>query len=101
MCLDIFGCGVSYTANEPVGNVNGKGAPRHEEVGGTLSKIRRCGLVTIMAKSKRKPSKFTAGREARRRAREAAGPPPAERVIPDKRLKPPKHKKDPRESSDQ
>jgi len=46
-----------------------------------------------MAKSKRKPSKFTAGREARRRARELAGPPPAERVIPDKRLKPPKHKK--------
>jgi len=46
-----------------------------------------------MAKSKRKPAKFTAGREARRRARELAGPPPAERVIPDKRLKPPKHKK--------
>ena len=55
--------------------------------------IRGCGLVTIMAKSKRKPSKFTAGREARRRAREAAGPPPAERVIPDKRRKPSKHKK--------
>jgi hypothetical protein len=46
-----------------------------------------------MSKSKRKPSKFTAGREARRRAREAAGPPPAERVIPDKRRKPSKHKK--------
>jgi len=54
-----------------------------------------------MAKNKRKPSKFTAGREARRRAREVAGPPPAERVIPDKRLKPPKHKKDALESSDQ
>ena len=49
--------------------------------------------MAIMAKSKRKPSKFTAGREARRRAREVAGPPPAERVIPDKLLKPPKHKK--------
>jgi hypothetical protein len=49
--------------------------------------------LPIMAKRKRKPSKFTAGREARRRAREVAGPPPAERVIPDKRLKPPKHKK--------
>jgi hypothetical protein len=46
-----------------------------------------------MAKSKRKPSKFTAAREARRRARELAGPPPAERIIADKRLKPPKHKK--------
>jgi hypothetical protein len=46
-----------------------------------------------MAKGKRKPSKFSAGKEARRRARERAGPPPAARVIPDKRLKPPKHKK--------
>jgi hypothetical protein len=46
-----------------------------------------------MAKSRRKPTKFAAGKEARRRARELAGPPPAERVIPDKRLKPPKHKK--------
>jgi hypothetical protein len=45
-----------------------------------------------MAKSRRKPTKFAAGKEARRRARELAGPPPAERVIPDKRLKPPKHK---------
>jgi len=51
-----------------------------------------------MAKSKRKPKKFSAGSEARRRARELAGPPPAERVIPDKRLKPPKHKKSPLES---
>jgi len=44
-------------------------------------------------KKKAKPRKFTAGAEARRRARELAGPPPAARVIPDKRLKPPKHKK--------
>jgi hypothetical protein len=49
--------------------------------------------VKTVAKSKRKPTKFTAGREARRRARELAGPPPAERIIPDKRLKPPKHRK--------
>lgn len=54
-----------------------------------------------MAKSKRKPKKFTAGKEARRRAREQAGPPPAERVIPDKRLKPVKHKKNPIESESQ
>jgi hypothetical protein len=46
-----------------------------------------------MSRSKTKPKKFTAGKEARRRARELAGPPPAARVIPDKRLKPPKHKK--------
>jgi hypothetical protein len=46
-----------------------------------------------MAKNKRKVKKFTAGTEARRRAREVAGPPPAERIIPDKRRKPSKHKK--------
>ena len=45
-----------------------------------------------MAPKKRKP-KFTAANEARRRARLAAGTPPAARVIPDKRSKPPKHKK--------
>jgi hypothetical protein len=55
----------------------------------------------MMAKSKRKKSKFTAAREARRRAREVAGPPPAGRVIPDKRLKPPKHKKKPLENDGQ
>jgi hypothetical protein len=44
-------------------------------------------------KKKAKPKKFSAGAEARRRAREIAGPPPAARVIPDKRLKPPKHKR--------
>jgi hypothetical protein len=45
------------------------------------------------SKSRSKPKKFTAAGEARRRARELAGSPPAARVIPDKRLKPPKHKK--------
>jgi len=55
-------------------------------------------VETIMAR--RKPSarkvartkpKFTVGAEARRCAREAAGSPPAERIIPDKRHKKPKH----------
>jgi hypothetical protein len=46
-----------------------------------------------MTKGKKKPTKFTAAREARRRAREAAGPPPVQRVISDKRIKPPKHRK--------
>jgi hypothetical protein len=32
-------------------------------------------------------------KEARRRARQGIGMPPAERLIPDKRLKPPKYKK--------
>jgi hypothetical protein len=42
---------------------------------------------------KKRKTKFTAAKEARRRARLAAGTPPTERVIPDKRRKPPKHKK--------
>jgi hypothetical protein len=46
-----------------------------------------------MKKTGANKKKFSAGNEARRRARELAGPPPAARVIPDKRLKPPKHKK--------
>ncbi|MGH9774913.1 MAG: hypothetical protein ACRD50_08190 [Candidatus Acidiferrales bacterium] len=41
----------------------------------------------------KRKSKFRAAKEARRRARLAAGTPPAGRVIPDKRDKPPKHKK--------
>ena len=45
-----------------------------------------------MRKRKQKRKKFRAAGEARRRAREVAGTPPAARVIPDKRLKPPKHK---------
>jgi hypothetical protein len=45
------------------------------------------------SKSRSKPKKFSASGEARRRARELAGSPPAARVILDKRLKPPKHKK--------
>lgn len=43
--------------------------------------------------SKRKKTKFKVGREARRRARLGIGMPPAERTIPDKREKPPRHKK--------
>ena len=43
--------------------------------------------------SKKRKTKFTAAKEARRRARLAAGSPPVERVIADKRRKPPKHKK--------
>jgi hypothetical protein len=43
--------------------------------------------------AKRSKKKYRVGKEARRRAREMAGLPPAGRVIPDKRRKPPKHKK--------
>jgi len=37
--------------------------------------------------------KFSAAKEARRRARAVLGTPPATRVVADRRLKPPKHKK--------
>ncbi len=43
---------------------------------------------------KRKKKRFDAGKEARRRARESAVAPATTRVIPDKRKRPPKHKKD-------
>ena len=41
----------------------------------------------------KKLRKFSPGQAARRVARELVGQPPPERVIPDKRRKPPKHKK--------
>ena len=49
-----------------------------------------------MPPSKKRP-KFNAGQAARRVAREIIGQPPVERVIPDKRRKPQKHKKPLRE----
>lgn len=45
-------------------------------------------------RGKRKRS-FSAGAQARLRAREAIGTPPPSRAIPSKKRKPPKHKKDP------
>jgi hypothetical protein len=54
-----------------------------------------------LVRKKRDRSQFTAGREARRRARELAGQPPPGRVIPNKRRKPPKHKKKLLETEDQ
>jgi hypothetical protein len=44
-------------------------------------------------KKSRIKSKVDLAKEARRRARDRAGLPPGSRVIPDKRRKPPKHKK--------
>ena len=41
----------------------------------------------------RKKKRIRVEKEARRRARQGIGLPPPERVIIDKRLKPPKHKK--------
>ena len=47
---------------------------------------------------KRKKKKFEMGNEARRRARASGLAPAATRVIPDKRKRPAKHKKDPLEA---
>jgi len=44
-------------------------------------------------RAKKKKPRFRVGKEVRRRARMGIGPPPPERVIVDKRLKPSKHKK--------
>ncbi len=42
---------------------------------------------------RRKKRRFSASKEAKRQARARIGSPPAERILPDKRKKPPKHKK--------
>jgi len=48
---------------------------------------------TLTVARRKKKRKFEKGTEARRMARETVGAPPAARVIPDRRTKPPKHKK--------
>ena len=48
--------------------------------------------AALMAKAKKQKS-FSAPKQARKRSREVLGAPPATRVIPDRRDKPPKHKK--------
>jgi hypothetical protein len=50
---------------------------------------------------KRPARKFKASKEARRVARETIGIPPAQKVVPDKRRRPPKHKKTARELIEQ
>lgn len=47
-------------------------------------------VFTLMRKKK---GRINLSKETRRRARAGIGMPPVERLIPDKRLKPPKHKK--------
>jgi hypothetical protein len=42
---------------------------------------------------RKKKGRINLSKETRRRARAGIGMPPVERLIPDKRLKPPKHKK--------
>ncbi len=54
--------------------------------------VRRVNLAFSLTKSKSR-QRLNVSKEARRRAREQAGLPPTERIIPDKRRKPPKHKR--------
>jgi hypothetical protein len=46
-----------------------------------------------MARKRKNKPRLRVEKEARRRARQGIGPPPPERVIIEKRFKPPKHKK--------
>jgi hypothetical protein len=52
-----------------------------------------CGSFAGAKVAGRKARKFDPAREVRRRAREKLGMPPRERILADKRRKPPKHKK--------
>lgn len=70
----------------------GKAGAARKRTAPTQTELRFDDSEAAMPTKKRK-TKFTAAKEARRRARLAAGSPPTERVIPDKRRKPPKHKK--------
>ncbi len=58
-----------------------------------MRKLRKRQAGQLKLAPTRPRKRIDVGKEARRRARERAGAPPAERVIPDKRRKPPKHKK--------
>lgn len=69
-----------------------KGEAGRKQSAATQAELRFDDSEAAMPGKKRK-TKFTAANEARRRARLAAGTPPSERVIADKRRKPAKHKK--------
>ena len=78
--------------NESVTYPQPKPEPRRRKSAAAQTELRFEESEAPMPGKKRK-TKFTAAKEARRRARLAAGTPPGERVIPDKRRKRPKHKK--------
>jgi hypothetical protein len=69
-----------------------EGKAGRKEAAGGQAELKFEDSGAAMPEKKRK-TKFTAANEARRRARLAAGSPPVERVIPDRRRKAPKHKK--------
>src|ERR1700676_3780952 len=61
-----------------------------------------CGSVWVRCPMPRKKKpRLWVGKEARRRARLGIGMPPPERTIPDKRQKPPKHRKSPLDLGEQ
>jgi hypothetical protein len=70
----------------------GEGEAGRKNSAATQAELKFDESEAVMPGKKRK-TRFTAAKEARRRARLAAGTPPAERVIADKRRKLPKHKK--------
>ena len=78
--------------NERVFYPEAKGAAGRKTAATGQTELRFHDSEAAMPAKKRK-TKFTAAKEARRRARLAAGTPPTARVIPDKRRKAPKHKK--------
>ena len=78
--------------NERVFYPDAKPEPRGRKSGAEQAELRFEESEAAMPSKKRR-TKFTAAKEARRRARLVAGSPPVERVIADKRRKPPKHRK--------
>lgn len=49
--------------------------------------------LRLISMPRRKKRKFSASKEAKRQARLRVGTPPPERILADKRKKPPKHRK--------
>ncbi len=62
-------------------------------MGSTPIRFRQHPLHTMARGIGNRQKKINVGKETRRRARKLAGVPPTERIIPDKRRKPEKHKK--------
>jgi hypothetical protein len=81
----ILGLGLGRKAF-PVGFVGNRTAWR-------ASKVEKRGRFVALIMPRKKKDRLRVHKEARRLARLGIGPPPSERVIPDKRKKPPKHKK--------
>jgi len=73
-------------------------AALYSGAGGAASALAACRNSRETTAMHKKKSGIRIEKEARRRARAGIGMPPAARLIPDKRNKPPKHKKTPLDS---